>query len=451
MDIGDIKHAYFVGIGGIGMSGLARLFHRRGIRVSGSDISSTDLLNQLVAEGIMVEQGSQTGVYFDESVDRVIYSEAIHDTHPELEMARHRNISLLTYAQALGVFSKHYKTIAVCGAHGKSTTTSMLGLVFEGLGLDPTVLVGTKVLQFGGKNVRFGTSEWFIVEACEYRRSFLNLSPSAILVLNLDEEHLDYYRDFDDYVQAFSNLAQKVRAHGVCVVNGDSKGMEKVISNLDVKTSVFSESLPTADYLLQDKTVMHWGERLGVLDLKIPGRHNYLNALGVIAIVHQLGLFDERVIDCENSFRGSWRRFEYKGAMAQNVRIYDDYAHHPTEIMATLKAARELFPKRRIVCVFQPHQYSRTKKLFNKFMQAFSNADEVIIPNIYRVRDSEDDVKAVGVYDFVSALQQNHPFVRYGNGFENTIDYLRGSLNTGDVLITMGAGDVYQVGEGLLR
>lgn len=450
MDIFALKKAYFIGIGGIGMSALARLLQHRSIQIVGSDQFHSELIDELEREGISIQQGENPEKFLACDVDLVVYSEAIPLNHDELLYAKKLNIPCLSYPEVLGLVSGHYRTIAVCGAHGKSTTTSMLGLAMEACGLDPTVIVGTKVPGWGWKNIRIGGSPWLVIEACEYRRSFMQLKLYAAIVLNIDEEHLDYYRDIDDCRLAFHDFIRLVPQDGLVIGNGEDVNILEIIKDFDTKVALYSSVQESADYFYRNGNVMHWGDSLGMLKLQIPGDHNIMNALSVIGLIHQLNFPLNSCFNALNDFSGTWRRFQHIGILPHNIDVYDDYAHHPTEIQATLKAARLSFPKRRIVCIFQPHQYNRTKKLFSKFMRAFDNADEVIIPNIYEVRDTRQDIESVSVDAFVNTLLHHHKSVKNGDGFAKTLNYLRKSLQPDDVVFTMGAGDVYEISKELV-
>lgn len=425
-------HIHFVGIGGIGMSALARLYRARGEEVTGSDASDSPLLEALRDEGMGVFVG-HSAFQVSTDVEVVIYSEAISLDNPELESARERGIPMKTYFEALGEITEEFKTIAVAGTHGKTTTTALIARLLMQSYRDPTVVIGTQMHELEGKNMRLGGGEWMVVEACEYRRSFLHLAPTMVVLTNIELDHLDYYKNFEDYLDAFKEFVSMIPEDGVLIGNGDDPNVRDVAESARCEVVFFDGDSPD----------------LNKLKLKVPGHHNRMNALAAFTVGLVIGGEEEAMLSALNSFTGTWRRFEYKGH-CNGADVYDDYAHHPTEIRATLQAAREKYPDHRLVAVFQPHQHSRTKHFLEEFAQAFDGADEVVIPNIYKVRDTEEDVKAVSVERFVSTLQKNHDMVKNGEGLEKTIGYLKETIGPNDLVLVMGAGDVWKVADGLL-
>ena len=446
-DLQQAQKIHFIGIGGIGMSGLARILRAQGKTVSGSDMEDSALLQDLIQEGFWVTAAHQAdSVKAD--VDLVVYSAAVPETNVELEKAHELKIPVLTYAEVLGLVTHDYETIAIVGTHGKTTVTALAALVLEAGGLDPTVLIGTKLAEFQNKNVRLGQGKHFVMEACEYKRAFLNYQPQTIVLTNLEPEHLDFYKDFDDYKKAFQELVQKIPAEGYLFYNADDEAVREVIKDVKAQKLGFGTS-DGADFQVKGREFYQAGQKLGEIDLVVPGQHNYMNAAAALALGVTLGLDAGKMLEALSKFKGSWRRFEYKGNY-QGALVYDDYAHHPTEIRATLDAISEKFPEHRKIVVFQPHQYNRTKKLFADFTKAFEKADEVVIPNIYAVRDSEEDLKSVTPEELVVGIQKYHQNVHDGGGLVNTLLYLKKHLKEGDVVFTMGAGDVWKISEGLL-
>ena len=352
---------FFVGIAGIGMSALARFFKAKGFEVLGSDSQESALCLELQAEGINVKIGHGE---VPKDVDLLIYSEAVPQDNIELERARDLEIPTLTYFEALGKVAESFHLVAIAGTHGKSTTTSMLGLILTAAGFDPTVIVGTKVKEFGNKNIRVGESDLMLVEACEYRRNFLHLKPDLLGILNVEMDHLDYFKSYEDYEKAFHQFADQSR---------------EVVWPEDVSE--------------------YEGE------LTVPGEHNLLNAAMAANLARKLQVPEQIIASALKEFSGVWRRFEYCGTSC-GALVYDDYAHHPTEIMATLQAAREKHPEARIVAVFQPHQYSRTAALFDDFAESFEDADEVIIADIYEARDTDEDKAAVSAEKLAEAIPE---------------------------------------------
>jgi len=398
----DSSKLYFIGIGGIGMSGLARLFAAQGKEVLGSDAQDSSTVEELRADEISVFVGHDEGQLPDDT-ELVIYSEAIPEDNEELMKARDLEIPTMTYFEALGKVTDDYHLVAVAGSHGKTTTTAMLSLILVNAGLDPTVIVGSKLKEFGNRNVRVGTGEVFVVEACEYRRNFMSLHPNLLGVTNIELDHIDYFKSQEDYELAFQELADQ------------------------------SEEVVWPDEISEYER-----------DVGVPGNHNLLNAGMAAHLARRLGVSEEIIAESLAAYEGAWRRFEYRGTSC-GALIYDDYAHHPTEIQATLQGAREKYPESRIVAVFQPHQYSRTAALLDAFADAFEDADEVIIPNIYAARDSAADKAAVSSEALVDAIADYHDEVRYGDGLENTAEYLLDTIQDGDLVLIMGAGDVNSI------
>ncbi|MFA6435659.1 MAG: Mur ligase family protein [Candidatus Gracilibacteria bacterium] len=423
---------HFIGIGGIGMSALARLYHAQKHEVTGSDATDSPLLVALRKEGIRVVIGhSFSNVPAD--VDFVIYSEAIPLDNPELEAVRAQKISHKTYFEALGEWTRDKKAICIAGTHGKTTTTGLVSLLLMQAGLDPTVVIGSTMAELGHRNMRFGTSPYMVVEACEYRRSFLHLNPFIGVVTNIELDHTDYYRDLEDYVSAFRDFVKKIPKNGALIVNGEDALCREIAK--DAVCSVFFFEASSADF--------------STFHLKVPGRHNLMNALAALTVGRFLGLKEEEIVKALESFKGVWRRFEYKGEL-NGAPVYDDYGHHPTEVMATLQGAREAYPNQRLVLVFQPHQHNRALHFLEGFREAFKLADEVIIPNIYAARDSREDREAMPAERFVKELQKTHPCVKFGDGFGNTVNYLKKSVDLDDLVVVMGAGDVWEVAEKLV-
>mgnify|MGYP003393740877 CR=1 FL=1 len=407
---------YFIGIGGIGVSALARKHLAEGHQVSGSDRSAsliTEELEKLGAE-INLEQKAEN---ITENLDLVIYTIAISPDHPELARACELNLKILSYPEALGELSRSHFTIAISGTHGKTTTTAMVAQILISAGLDPTVIVGS-LLQESQSNFIAGKSKFLVVEACEYRRSFLNLSPQILVITNIETDHLDYYRDLDDIKSAFEEMKNKLPENGVLITEREYSKIRT-----DFK-------------------------------LKVPGAHNVRNAQAALAVAQALGIDYLVAVEALESFSGTWRRFELKGTIQKahgerGARVYDDYAHHPSEIKATLSGARELVGEgKRIFAVFQPHLYSRTQQLFADFTASFSEADEVIITDIYAAR--EDAAKFENISGEKLAKSITNTSAKYLPDFLEIAKYLKEKTEAGDFVIIMGAGDISQVASHLL-
>jgi UDP-N-acetylmuramate--alanine ligase len=449
---GERKRIWCIGIGGSGVSALARLLHARGHAVAGSDLDRSPATDALLDLGIAVTLG-QRAANVPEGTDLVIHSAAVAPGHPELEAARARGIPSRKYAQALGALMAERKGIAVAGTHGKTTTTAMTTLALVDGGLDPSMVLGGSIPALGG-GCRAGRGEWMVAEACEYDRSFLNLAPRVLVVTNIEADHLDYYKDLGDIRGAFRALAAKVPPEGRIVVCGEDSGALAAVSGLaaPVETYALDPRIP-ADWSARDLdlaggsarfTVLFRGEARARIELAVPGRHNALDALAAIAAAHAAGVAPESAAAALERFPGVDRRFQLVGKVG-GVSVVDDYAHHPTEIEAVLRAARGRFPAGRVIAVFQPHQHSRTRLLFDGFVDALSGADEVILAEIYRSRDLEADVRAVGAEALAASLRaRGASAVRLG-GFEEIAARAAAIARPGDVVLTMGAGDIYKV------
>ncbi len=442
-DFKKIKRVYFFGIGGIGMSAIARMFLLRSpsetsrrVRVSGSDISDSEILNELRELGANISIG-QSIAELPKNIDLIIYSAAISVADPELfKKIKKVKIPSISYAEALGVISEGKKTIAVSGTHGKTTTTAMIAKILIDAGTAPTVLIGSLVEDpKTGKQVNFikGGSDYFLVEADEYQRSFLTLHPTVLVVTNIDVDHLDYYRDLADVQSAFVELAKKVPKDGAVVTDLNNPNVEPVLE---------AARAPVLDYASVDITG---------LVLKFPGEHNRENARVALTVSGFLGVPREKAIASLNKFKGAWRRFEYKGETANGALVYDDYAHNPQKVRAVLAGAREMFPKKRIVAVFQPHLYSRTKTLLTEFSKSFADADEVIFLPIFPAREKFDPSISSEMLAVEIKKLNTEKSVRYIVLFEETVDYLEKNADKNSVILTIGAGDVYKIAETIVK
>lgn len=420
MTLTEIHRAHFVGVGGIGMSGLARLFLHEGKSVSGSDRVHTDITTTLSNEGVLM-YGGQEGDNITPDIDLVIYTEAMPKDAPELERARALNIPQMNYFQALGMVANEYYLVAVAGSHGKTTTTAMLMDIFEDAGLDPSGIVGSLRAKTKS-NYRAGKSKYFIVEACEYKRDFLTLDPDMLVITNIEYEHVDYYKNLEDVQRAFNEIARKVPHEGVVVVDFGGANIAPILEGVTAR-------------------IVDYGTYIRPLrELPVPGIHNQMNAAAAIAAAATLGISIERAEDTLSHFAGTWRRFEYKGETAEGAKVYDDYGHHPTEIIATIRGVRELFPQKKLAVVFQSHTYSRTHMLFDAFVHALSYADFVYLLPIYAAREeNEFGVSHTKIGDALSA-KGVHAYVC--DDVDNAVLMLRKHNTNYDVVVAMGAGDM---------
>lgn len=436
MAFDGIKHVHGIGIGGIGVSALMRYFLSQGIKVSGSDTRDSGLLDELRQEGVEVFIGHDANNIPD-NTDLIVYSPAIVKENPERKAAKKRGILSLSYPQAVGKISEENYTIAVAGTHGKSTITAMIALLLTNGGLDPTVIIGTKMKEFENRNFRAGKSNFFVLEACEYQESFLQYHPSIVVIPNIDLDHMDFFKTEKNYVQAFTKFIKKLPHSGFLIANGD----DERITSITKKTNASVLPLHFHEYSFQMEE-----ESFPYPSLQVFGKHNRENASLVFILGKILNIPEDIILKTLFSFTGTWRRMEEKGMLKTGVQLITDYAHHPTEIQATLQAVREKYKDKKIIAVFQPHQYSRTKRLFSDFIASFSQADEIIIPNIFAARD-ESNVQDMNVSMLVDGIAQYGKKVRDGEGIEKTAQYILEHTNENDVVITMGAGDINRLYE----
>ena len=421
------KHIHFIGIGGIGMSALARMCIAQGIRVSGSDSADSAILAKLREEGAEIHIGHVRENVAD-TADCVVYTLAIDNLNAELEEARLRELPLFTYAQMLGEVSRNMYTIAVAGTHGKTTTTAMAADVFAANDRSPHVIVGSLLTKTNSNYIK-GTEEMFVVEACEYKRSFLNLNPNVVLITNLEEDHLDYYHDLADIQDAFRHLVQKVPADGFVICDTEHEKVRPVLEGC---------AATIVDY---KKFIAQ------VPELYVLGDHNVQNAALILALAEIMKFDAQKSANALAQFKGTWRRLEYKGEYG-SLKIYDDYAHHPTEIAAGIAAFRRRFPGMPLTVVFQPHLYSRTKDHFDEFVEVLSAADHVVLLPIYAAREPHDD--SISSRMLVDALTAHSVAVTYCENFECVSDYVRSISKMPGIVVTTGAGDVYKIADQLV-
>ena len=432
LDLTKIKKVFFVGIGGIGISAIARMMLKEGKEVIGSDVSEGEVVRELREIGAVVKNGQGIEL-IPHGVDLIIYSIAIEKYDPEFFAAlKAQPVPTYSYPEMLHVVTAGKYTIAVAGTHGKTTTTAMIGHIMRKADKDPTMIVGS--LLVGEKsNFVAGHSQYFIVEACEYRRSFLNINPNILVITNIEADHLDYYKDLDDIKNAFRELIAKVPADGFIVCNTTDVIIQDVVSGANAK-------------------IINYLDFYHARELQIPGMHNQVDAAAAVAAVSLTGVDTTRADMYIESFPGTWRRFEYKGELKSGAQVYDDYAHHPTEVIATLEGFREIYPQGRnkIVVVFQPHLYSRTKLLFHEFSGAFSQADLVLVLPIYAAREENDG--SISSEILAKAIRDHHVQAQALPTFEEAEKYVRDlRLDKSDVLVTMGAGEAYWIGDQLLK
>lgn len=446
---------HFIGIGGISMSGLAEILLEEGFTVSGSDAKESPLTRKLESEGAHICYGQKAENITDD-IDCVVYTAAISRTNPELIEAVAHKIPMLTRAELLGQLMKNYDTpIAVSGTHGKTTTTSMIShILLEGK-VDPTISVGGILKAIGG-NIRVGSSETFLTEACEYTNSFLHFFPKISVILNIEEDHLDFFKDLEDIRHSFHQFAALLPSDGTLVINGEITDYPEIYQGLDCNVVTYG---PSADFDYSASDISYdeeghvsfdlakHGEKAGRITLSVTGDHNVSNALASIAVAELLDIPMDTIKKGLLSFTGTDRRFEYKGTF-NGVTVVDDYAHHPTEIKATLKAAQH-YPHNSVWCVFQPHTYTRTKAFFHEFAEALSHADHLVLADIYAAR--ETDTLGISSADLAEEAAKLGTDSHYFPSFAEIEAFLKENCRPGDLLITMGAGDIVTVGEDLIR
>jgi len=455
LDLSKIKNVHFIGIGGIGISAIARMMIAGGKNVTGQDMQEGEIVEELKKLNLPGQVGidikiGQSYENIPNDTELVVYTIAIEYYDPKLfKKIKEMEIPALSYPEMLHEITKEKYTIAVSGTHGKTTTTGMIAQVLKDNGKDPTVVIGSLIRDINnkeeGKGTNFiqGYSEFFVVEACEYRRSFLNINPKILVITNIDEDHLDYYKDIEDIKSAFRELIQKVSSDGFVVCDPNDKNISDVIKDIDAQVINYRE--------FYDENIK----------LKIPGIHNKKDGACSLAVADILGISKDTAIKALEQFPGTWRRFEYKGELSNGIKIYDDYGHHPTEIATTLLGFRELYPKNdslssqggwKITVVFHPHLFSRTKLLLNDFAKCFGEADQVLILPIYYAREEDDGTISSSILaDNINKNTSNATAFSSFEELEKYIELQLPNMNNKNIIITMGAGEAFKVGDFLLE
>jgi UDP-N-acetylmuramate--alanine ligase len=448
----DLSHIHFVGIGGAGMSGIAEILlaPEYGLRVSGCDQSLGEATERLSQLGATVLQGH--GVEHLEGVDLIVTSSAVADGNPEVQAARRRGIPVVRRAEMLAELMRLKYGIAIAGTHGKTTTTSLIGTLLTGAGLDPTVIVGGR-LRLLGTGARLGASEYLVAEADEFDRSFLRLSPVIAVITNIDRDHLDTYRDLDEIRDAFVTFANRVPFFGRVLVCLDDPNIQQILPRLAERRIVTYGFSPQADLSVVDVETLAWGSRfavrslrgglLGTIEVPIPGRHNVLNALAAVGVGLSLRLPFPDIAAALATFEGVHRRFEQVGSW-RGAAVVDDYAHHPTEVAATLSAARQTFPRGRLHVVFQPHLFSRTLDQAEDFGRALLLADRAVVTDVYASREAPI-AGVTGELVAEAARQSGHKNVHFCPDWRQAPALLAAEMQDGDAVLTLGAGDVYRL------
>lgn len=456
INLPDYKKVHCIGIGGIGLSAVAEILISRGYEVSGSDMRESDITEKLIGDGADIYLGHRAKNV--EGKELVIYSSAIGMDNPELARAKELGIPTITRAQALGALMEGYEnSIAISGTHGKTTTTSMVSLILKDAKKEPTILIGGNLSEIDG-NVYVGGHKYFVTEACEYMDSFLNLKPSIEIILNIDSDHLDYFKDVEHIARSFDKFASLVPKDGAVIAYDANPFVKSVIEGLpNAITFGLSES---CDYYASDINfdseglpefdVNHGGEVLCRIKLSVPGEHNILNALASFTCAHILGVDVDDIVKTLGKYTGTQRRFDVLGRTSNGLKIVDDYAHHPTEIKATLAAVRNM-KHNNLWCLFQPHTYTRTMALLDDFSTAFDEADKIVLAEIYAAR--EKNIYKISSRTLMNRIKEEDPSkeVYFFKDFDEIANFVYNNAEEGDLVITMGAGDIYKVGEMILE
>ena len=459
IDFKNPVHVYFIGIGGISMSGLAQILIKEGFKISGSDSKESAMTRALESQQVKINYGQRAeNISSADKIDVVVYTAAVHPDNPEFAAAKEAGIPMLTRAELLGQIMKQYALpVAISGTHGKTTTTSMVSKILLEADTDPTLSIGGVFKDIGG-NIRVGQSEYFVTEACEYTNSFLSFFPKISVISNIDADHLDFFKDLEDIRHSFRKFAELLPADGTLVISGDIENVDEITHDLPCTIVTYGSS-DKFDYYPTDIVYdehgnpsftahLPMGKELKV-KLAVPGIHNVYNALAAIAVSTVLNIEDKHIVSGLSLFGGTSRRFEYKGEIG-GVTIIDDYAHHPTEIKATLTAAKN-YPHEKIWCVFQPHTYTRTKALLDEFAEALSLADHVVLADIYAAREKDDlGISSRTLADKIVSLGHECNYFPTLSNFNEIEKFLLQNCTKGDLLITMGAGDVVKIGDELL-
>ncbi len=451
--LGRTRKIHFVGIGGIGMSGIAEFLHNQGLEITGSDLKKTDVTSHLEALGIKIFEGHKPENISD--ADVVVKSSAINDDNPEIVSANEKKIPVIRRAEMLAEITRMSFSIGIAGTHGKTTSTSMAGSVLESAGLEPTIIVGGKVKNFGSNNV-MGSGKYIVVEADEYDHSFLTLTPCIAGITNVDADHLDCYRNLDEIKSSFIEFANKVPFFGSVIACLDDSGVQAILPFIHKKIVTYGFSRQ-ADVQARDIDMQGFSSsydllfkeyKLGRISLKVTGKHNIQNSLLAASIGLELDIPFPAIQDGLSKFSGVYRRFDLKGE-AGGITVYDDYAHHPTEIMATLEGFKDS-AKRRIVTLFQPHLFSRTRDFYKEFGKSFFSCDCLILAPVYPAREQPiPGVSSKLIAD--AAIQSGHHNVHLIESNSEIVSQTLVLLKEGDILITMGAGNIWQYGEEILR
>jgi len=465
IDLNKIKKIHFIGIGGIGLSAIARFMKEKNKEVSGSDLSHSLMTDKLEKLGIKIKIG-QSEENISQDMDLIIYTTAVPKNNPELKKVRELGIKTITYPESLGLVFNDKYGIAVCGTHGKSSVSAMAGLLLDDARLDPSIIVGSIVPRYDS-NLRVGKSKYFLAEACEYERSFLNLDPKIIILNNIELDHTDYYKNLKDMRSAFEEFISHLPEDGILICNGDDNEVRKFIKLKVHKVISFgfneNNNVRGCDIRFESGmtkfNVSYDNKDLGEFILKVPGKFNIYNALGVISLGLTLEIPVEIIKKSLVNYSGIWRRFEIKGEYKKAL-VISDYAHHPTAVKATIEATKNFYPGKRILAVFQPHQHNRTKELYKDFLNSFDDADVVILSEIFDVAGREEKKdQSVSSLDLVKDIKRRRhsrmspadDSIFYAKDLKDTRKLIDEKIKPDDVLLIMGAGDIYKIADDLVE
>ncbi|MCK5332243.1 UDP-N-acetylmuramate--L-alanine ligase [Candidatus Parcubacteria bacterium] len=460
IDFEKVNKIYFIGIGGIGLSALAQFMKEKNKWVSGSDLNSSPITDNLEKKGIEVCIG-QSGENIESDIDLVIHTMAIPENNLELQKAKELRIRTITYPEALGVLFNDKLGIAVCGTHGKSSTSAMAGLLLDDAELDPLIFVGSIVPRYES-NLKIGEGKYFLIEACEYQRAFLNYYPKIIILNNIELDHTDYYKDLEDFKSAFAEFLIHLPNDGILICNGDDENISKIKHQI---SSVVRFGLGETNDVRADNIKFEEGEvkfdvfydrkNLGEFVLQVPGLFNVYNALGTIALGLTLKIPAEKIKKSLKNYSGIWRRFEIKGEY-KGTTVISDYAHHPTAVRSIIKATKNFYPGRRVLTVFQPHQHNRTKELYQDFLKSFDKADVLILAEIFDVAGREENKgQAVSSLDLVNDIKKQDKEVSknifYAKDLQETRKLIDEKIRPDDILLIVGAGDIYKIADEIVE
>ena len=438
------KKIHFIGIGGIGVSTLAQIFNDQGKKITGSDAEDSDHIKHMKKAKIKIEIG-HSAKNVTPAHDLVIHSFAIEEDNPELLKAKKLKIPTMTYPEAVGKFSKGYNTISITGTHGKSTTTSMMALLAVKAGLDPTVIIGTKMQELDNKNYRIGKSDLLIVEACEFRNAFLEYKTNVLAILNIDSDHLDFFKTQEKYLEAFNKACKRVPKGGLIILDADDEFSKGIAKGAKARVIFITSNKELKDkkdhYYLKDHKLTYEKKSV-VLKPKVAGKFNIRNAAFAAVIGQHLGRSNRKIEKGIAAFKGCWRRMELKKTKLKGVDFYDDYAHLPAEIDVTLEALRETHPRAKILAVFQPHQFVRIKNYLHEFGMAFSGANDVLIPDILRNRDTEEQMAMIQTQELIDEIKKYKRNVFHSTDTPNTAKWIKKNHKKYDIIVAMGSGDI---------